>query len=171
MLKRGWHPVPDDMPRDALLRIPTKWGPTFDDEDRIDCTWTEMWCICLWAKLRSLNRGTMKEYAVELQRYKKSARRRLAILLAAKIASQRGITHELALDASIEILDPKAQLELQQAGSPETSSTTGGAWPSGSATAGSLGPANVGTSPTGVAQPQPPVAASATRKGAHERKR
>jgi hypothetical protein len=108
MLKRGWFPVPDGMPRDALLRIPTKWGPTFEDNDRVDCTWTKMWCVVLWAKLVSVNRGTMKEYAIELQRYKKRIGLRRAILVAAKIASNRDAAANLALDSALELLDQES---------------------------------------------------------------
>jgi hypothetical protein len=113
MLERGWFPVPSDMPRDALLRIPVKWAPNFDDEDRVDCNWTEMWCIALWAKLCASGKGTMKRYALELKRHKQQPRLKRAILITAKISAERNPEADLAITRSIELLDAPWAVTLQ----------------------------------------------------------
>lgn len=105
LLERGWFPVPNDMPNDALLRIPVKRAPTFDDVDRVDCNWTEMWCVCLWSRLCAAGKGTMKKYAEELKRYKQAPRMRRAILIAAKIAAIKTDEASVAIDYAIRRLD------------------------------------------------------------------
>ena len=121
MLSRGWHPIPPGLPKDALNRIPTKQGPTFDDTDRVDTTWTEAWCLCLWDRLCHVGKGHMRLYAMELPRYRSNPRLRRAILIAAKIASSKTNTLVIAIDRALVVLDEKYGHELQQNVSPETS--------------------------------------------------
>lgn len=114
MLQRGWHPVPADFPKDALLRVPVKRGPTFDDVDRSDCDWTEIWAICLWAKLQHHGRGDMKTFALELQRHKESPRLKLAICVSTKLSASYSAVEGIAIDATLKVLDQSSQSELQQ---------------------------------------------------------
>lgn len=121
LLARGWYPIPPGVPRDARLRVPVKNAPTFDDSEYCaDTAWTQMWCVCLWERLRSQGKGHTRHYAPELQRYKKSAKLRRAILIAARIATNPSVPEKIAIDAGVELLDPEYREELQLQASPET---------------------------------------------------
>lgn len=120
LLSNGWYILDGSMPKDALLRVPLKRGPTFDDVNRVDTDWTEVWCNCLWAKLVSINKGTAKHFAIELARYKKSPKLKKAILVMARIAAKPNAEERMAIDASIERLDREWGHALQLPPSPET---------------------------------------------------
>jgi hypothetical protein len=105
LLNNGWYILDASMPKDALLRVPVKMGPTFDDANRVDTRWTEIWCNCLWAKLVSMSQGTARQFAIELARYKKAPKLRKAILVMARIAARPNREEKIAIDAAIQRLD------------------------------------------------------------------
>ena len=119
MLERGWYPVTQGMPSDALLRIPVRVAPNFEFNDRVDVNWTEMWCNCLWVRLRASGRGTARDYALAVQQYNKSPRLRRSILITAKLSGNLAPEEKIAIDKALSRLDAEYATELQRTSSPE----------------------------------------------------